>query len=146
MDASAGESTPLSASSSPTSTSTAAPSGSAARLAETFPDIEELAEACRFRDCAHGNEPGCAVRAAIAAGDLTQRVPVRQADDEVTSLSRSLNTMLARIESGEGKPGDQACYDAVRFRPVGGATQPLIPWINRPTYQQVNEIQSRVPR
>jgi len=46
----------------------------------------------------------------------------------------------------EGQPGDQTCYDAVRFRPVGGATQPLIPWINRPTYQQVNEIQSRVPR
>ena len=37
--------------------------------------------------------------AAIAGGDLTQRVPVRQAEDEVTSLSRSLNTMLARIES-----------------------------------------------
>jgi two-component system, OmpR family, sensor kinase len=37
--------------------------------------------------------------AAIAAGDLSQRVPVRQADDEVTSLSRSLNTMLARVES-----------------------------------------------
>ncbi len=37
--------------------------------------------------------------AAIAAGDLTQRVPVRQADDEVTSLSQSLNTMLSRIES-----------------------------------------------
>ena len=37
--------------------------------------------------------------AAIAAGDLTQRVPVRQADDEVTSLSRSRNTMLSRIES-----------------------------------------------
>ena len=37
--------------------------------------------------------------AAIAGGDLTQRVPVRQADDEVASLSRSLNVMLARIES-----------------------------------------------
>ncbi|KRE60613.1 HAMP domain-containing sensor histidine kinase [Nostocoides sp. Soil756] len=37
--------------------------------------------------------------ATIAAGDLTQRIPVRQADDEVTSLSRSLNVMLARIES-----------------------------------------------
>jgi two-component system, OmpR family, sensor kinase len=37
--------------------------------------------------------------AAIAGGDLTQRVPIRQADDEVTSLSRSLNAMLARIES-----------------------------------------------
>ena len=46
----------------------------------------------------------------------------------------------------EGRAGDQDCYDAVRFRPVGGATQPLIPWINRPTYQQVNEIQRRVPR
>ena len=46
----------------------------------------------------------------------------------------------------EGQAGDQTCYDAVRFRPVGGATQPLIPWINRPTYQQANEIQARVPR
>ena len=36
---------------------------------------------------------------AIATGDLTQRIPVRQADDEVTSLSRSLNAMLTRIES-----------------------------------------------
>ena len=37
--------------------------------------------------------------AAIAAGDLTQRIPVRQAEDEVTSLSRSLNVMLTQIES-----------------------------------------------
>jgi two-component system OmpR family sensor kinase len=37
--------------------------------------------------------------AAIAGGDLSQRVPVREADDEVASLSRSLNVMLARIES-----------------------------------------------
>ena len=36
--------------------------------------------------------------AAIAAGDLTRRIPTRQADDEVTSLSRSLNAMLAQIE------------------------------------------------
>ncbi|MFW5471455.1 sensor histidine kinase [Knoellia sp. CPCC 206435] len=37
--------------------------------------------------------------AAIAGGDLTRRIPVRAADDEVTSLSRSLNAMLAQIES-----------------------------------------------
>ena len=37
--------------------------------------------------------------AAIAAGDLTQRIPIRQADDEVTSLARSLNVMLTQIES-----------------------------------------------
>ncbi|MEP6855414.1 MAG: HAMP domain-containing protein, partial [Pedococcus sp.] len=35
---------------------------------------------------------------AIAAGDLTRRVPTRTAKDEVTSLSRSLNVMLAQIE------------------------------------------------
>ena len=35
-----------------------------------FDDIERLAEACRFRDCGHTNEPGCAVRAALEAGTL----------------------------------------------------------------------------
>jgi ribosome biogenesis GTPase len=35
-----------------------------------FGDIEALAAQCRFRDCAHLNEPGCAVRAAIEAGQL----------------------------------------------------------------------------
>ena len=37
-----------------------------------FSDIEAYAAECRFRDCAHEMEPGCAVRAAIVAGDLTQ--------------------------------------------------------------------------
>jgi acyl-homoserine lactone acylase PvdQ len=44
------------------------------------------------------------------------------------------------------KAGDQPCLDAVRFRPLGGVTQPLIPWINRPTYQQAVEVQGRSPR
>jgi hypothetical protein len=35
-----------------------------------FADIEGLASACRFRDCAHRNEPGCAVQEAIARGAL----------------------------------------------------------------------------
>jgi ribosome biogenesis GTPase len=37
---------------------------------EAFPDITALAEACRFRDCTHRAEPGCAVRAAVSAGAL----------------------------------------------------------------------------
>jgi len=44
------------------------------------------------------------------------------------------------------KAGDQWCSDAIQQRPVGGATQPLIHWINRPTFQQVNEIQRHVGR
>ncbi len=37
----------------------------------TFPDVVELAAHCRFSDCRHESEPGCAIRAAIARGDLT---------------------------------------------------------------------------
>ena len=36
-----------------------------------FADITDLEEQCRFNDCAHGSEPGCAVLAAIAAGELS---------------------------------------------------------------------------
>ncbi len=39
-------------------------------ITETFADIEELARECRFRDCRHENEPGCAVRAAMDSGTL----------------------------------------------------------------------------
>lgn len=38
---------------------------------QAFADIVDLARACRFADCAHGGEPGCAVEASIAAGDLS---------------------------------------------------------------------------
>jgi len=39
-------------------------------VAENFSDVEALAEQCRFRDCKHQREPGCAVRTAIEAGKL----------------------------------------------------------------------------
>lgn len=41
-------------------------------LAKAFPEISELAATCRFRDCMHGNEPGCAVREAREAGELDE--------------------------------------------------------------------------
>lgn len=41
-----------------------------AGLDEVFADIAELAQVCRFADCGHDGEPGCAVQAAIAAGRL----------------------------------------------------------------------------
>ena len=37
---------------------------------EAFSDIDELAAACRFNDCTHASEPGCAVMAALASGEL----------------------------------------------------------------------------
>jgi ribosome biogenesis GTPase / thiamine phosphate phosphatase len=39
-------------------------------LDEAFADVEELAAQCRFNDCSHNTEPGCAVKAALATGEL----------------------------------------------------------------------------
>lgn len=39
-------------------------------LAGTFGDVEEIAAGCRFRDCRHREEPGCAVRTAVEEGSL----------------------------------------------------------------------------
>jgi ribosome biogenesis GTPase len=41
-----------------------------AAVADTFADVDELSLKCRFTDCAHRTEPGCAVLAAVAAGNL----------------------------------------------------------------------------
>ena len=42
----------------------------ASGVEQTFGDIEELAARCRFRNCSHSSEPGCAVRAALESGHL----------------------------------------------------------------------------
>lgn len=39
-------------------------------LQQVFADLTELSHTCRFRDCGHEAEPGCAVKAAVAAGTL----------------------------------------------------------------------------
>ncbi len=45
---------------------------SGADLEETFPELAELAAGCRFRDCTHEHEPGCAVLAALEEGRLAR--------------------------------------------------------------------------
>lgn len=44
---------------------------SSAGIADTFPDIMELAGQCRFPDCGHDTEPGCAVKEAVEAGKIS---------------------------------------------------------------------------
>jgi acyl-homoserine lactone acylase PvdQ len=69
-----------------------------------------------------------------------------------SSLATAAKVPASEVYAGDkvcadaGKAGDQWCYDAIRQRPIGGATQPLIPWINRPTFQQAVEIRRRVAR
>ncbi len=40
-------------------------------IGAAFADIEDIAQNCRFRDCKHENEPGCAVRAAVETGEIS---------------------------------------------------------------------------
>ncbi|MFF5532248.1 ribosome small subunit-dependent GTPase A [Streptomyces cinerochromogenes] len=42
-------------------------------VGQVFSEIEELAGGCRFHDCAHETEPGCAVRSAVENGELPER-------------------------------------------------------------------------
>lgn len=42
-------------------------------VATAFADVESLSTQCRFRNCSHEKEPGCAIRAAIAEGSLSQK-------------------------------------------------------------------------
>jgi len=67
-------------------------------LASTFPEIDELAQGCRFRDCTHESEPGCAVREAIAAGrlDADRLAGFQQLTAERESLRRRTDEGTAR--------------------------------------------------
>lgn len=60
-------------------------------LAATFIDIDALAAHCQFRDCSHGEEPGCAVRVAVDADRL------RNYHKLVREARRSQQTPLDRI-------------------------------------------------
>jgi ribosome biogenesis GTPase / thiamine phosphate phosphatase len=62
-------------------------------LDETFTDVAELAARCRFNDCSHDGEPGCAVRAALADGSLE---PERLASYE--KLQRELHRLEVRLD------------------------------------------------
>jgi ribosome biogenesis GTPase len=44
--------------------------GEDSSLERSFDEIAELAGGCRFKDCSHTEEPGCAVQAALADGSL----------------------------------------------------------------------------
>ncbi|TXS07298.1 ribosome small subunit-dependent GTPase A [Streptomyces sp. col6] len=63
-------------------------------VGQVFSEIEELAEDCRFHDCAHEAEPGCAVRAAIEDGTLPER-----RFDSYRKLLRENQRMVAKTDA-----------------------------------------------
>ncbi len=75
-------------------------------LSAVFDDIERLAEACRFNNCGHANEPGCAVRGALESGAL---------DPDRWAHFQKLGLELAAVED----KADRAAREAERRR-LGG--------------------------
>jgi ribosome biogenesis GTPase len=76
-------------------------------LDRAFSDVEELAARCRFADCTHAHEPGCAVRSAVERGDL-----------DATRLD-SFHRLQAEIDATERRrsPADQRAHER-RFAKV----------------------------
>jgi ribosome biogenesis GTPase len=66
----------------------------------TFGDIAELALACRFNDCQHESEPGCAVLAALATGvlDRDRHASYRKLQREIAAAERRRDPILAAEE------------------------------------------------
>lgn len=73
-----------------------------AGIGAAFADVEELAARCRFRDCKHDNEPGCAVRAAVESGELA-----RERYESYCALKRETETVRERREQARWQQHEQ---------------------------------------
>lgn len=81
-------------------------------LDEAFADVEEIAARCRFSDCGHLSEPGCAVHAAIASGllDPARLESYRRLDRELESIAARSSRRLwpSASAAGGSEPGRRA--------------------------------------
>jgi ribosome biogenesis GTPase len=81
----------------------------------TYTEITSLAEQCRFRDCAHGKEPGCAVTAAVIDGALKgDRI------DGYQKLLREQERLDARVDArlrAERSRKNRAFHRSIRDQP-----------------------------
>ena len=73
----------------------------AAGLDETFSEVDALAAGCRFADCTHDSEPGCAVRAAVEAGTLpVERLESwRKLQRELLAIAMRTDHLLRKEET-----------------------------------------------
>lgn len=92
------------------------PDADESTVASVFPDIDALAAHCRFRDCLHHDEPGCAVRAGIDADRLRNyHKLLREARrDTISALERRRQVAVwkARTRAGRERSKDKRRSDA----------------------------------
>jgi ribosome biogenesis GTPase len=87
-----------------------------AGLGATFSDIYVLAGACRFRDCRHETEPGCAVRVAVDAGQLSaERLEHwRKLERELAYLARRQDELAAAADRSRTKSLQRLLREHIR--------------------------------
>lgn len=87
-------------------------------LEAAFSDITELAAECKFSDCAHGSEPGCAVKLAIAENRLKpdRLESYRKQLREMAALARKLDKRLASSEAKRWKKLSKDARARARLR------------------------------
>lgn len=87
-------------------------------LDSTFTDIAELADGCRFNDCSHTKEPGCAVVAALEDGSLgaDRLESYRKLGRELAFLERKKDKRLAREESKKWRKLNAEARSRTRIR------------------------------
>jgi ribosome biogenesis GTPase len=86
-----------------------------------FADLEELAGGCRFRDCRHGGEPGCAVQQALGEGTLDVGRYESYLDQrrELAHLDRKVNERAGKAERDRWRRITISQRKARRFRERG---------------------------
>lgn len=89
-------------------------------LADSFPDVEEYAGQCRFNDCRHDSEPGCAVTRAVADGRLSadRLESWRRLRRELAYLARKADPAVARAERDKWRSIAKARRSLNRDRPL----------------------------
>ncbi len=74
-------------------------------LTSSFEDVESIASTCRFNDCKHQSEPGCAIRAAIDSGELSdERIDsYRKFQRELAHFAEKFNASLRSEKKNDRK-------------------------------------------
>ncbi len=87
-------------------------------LEAAFADVATLAAGCRFNDCTHRDEPGCAVLAAVAAGDLPapRLASYQKLAREAASLAARHQAAGRQAERRAGRVLERAIRDLQRRR------------------------------
>jgi len=84
-------------------------------IADVFADVVALAASCRFSDCQHGSEPGCAIQAAVASGEME---PARVRRWQKLAAEEAYNTETLAERRARSKAFGKLARNAMRDKAV----------------------------